>query len=115
LVKYKKALIIFFIILYPHANIANAIESAAHKVEVAKCFGTIMTIKNNSQYKENILKATKILDLYIEKIMNLNIGSIMMKDMSQQAASELFYSLDKQTSKSLDKLLEKCISTLRIG
>ena len=47
--------------------------------------------------------------------MNLNIGSIMMKDMSQQAASELFYSLDKQTSKSLDKLLEKCISTLRIG
>ena len=65
--------------------------------------------------KENILKATKILDLYLEKIMNLNIGSIMMKDMSQQAASELFYSLDKQTSNSLDKLLEKCISTLRIG
>jgi hypothetical protein len=47
--------------------------------------------------------------------MNLNIGSIMMKDMSQQAASELFYSLEQHTSKSLDKLLEKCISTLRIG
>lgn len=115
MVKYKKTLIIFFIILYPYANITNAIESAAHKVEVAKCFGTIMTIKNNSQYKENILRATKILDIYLEKIMNLNIGSIMMKDMSQQAASELFYSLEQHNSKSLDKLLEKCISTLRIG
>jgi chemotaxis protein CheY-P-specific phosphatase CheC len=96
-------------------NIANAIESAAHKVEVAKCFGIIMTIKNNSQYKENIFKASNILDLYLKKIMHLNIGSIMMKEMSQQAALEVFNKLDSHSSTSLDKLLEKCISTLRIG
>tara|TARA_B100001142_G_C13987618_1_gene521400 strand:+ start:289 stop:636 length:348 start_codon:yes stop_codon:yes gene_type:complete len=113
--KFTKAIIIFFTILFSYINIANSIESAAHKVEVAKCFGTIMTIKNNSQFKENIYKATKIIDLYIEKIMKLNIGSIMMKEMSEQAALEVFNRLDSHTSKSLDKLLEKCISTLRIG
>ena len=46
-------------------NNANAIESAAHKVEVAKCLGVIMTVKNNSIYEENIYKANNILELYL--------------------------------------------------
>ena len=115
MVKCKKTLIVFLIILFSYTNIAKAIESAAHKVEVAKCFGIIMTIKNNSEYKENIFKATKIIDLYIEKIINLNIGSSMMKEMSEQAASEVFNRLNSHTPETLDKLLDKCISTLRIG
>ena len=96
-------------------NNSIAIESAAHKVEVAKCFGVIMTIKNNSVYEENISKANNILELYLEKIINLDIGSIMMKEMSEKAAMEVFQSLDDHTLSSLDRLLEKCINTLRIG
>ena len=58
MVKNKKYIIISFLILFLLPNIAYSIESAAHKVEVAKCFGIIMTIKNNSKYENNIIKAT---------------------------------------------------------
>ncbi len=102
-------------LLLPTYNISNAIESAAHKVEVAKCFGIIMTIKNNSIYKENISKANNILELYLEKILSLNIGSIMMKEMSELAAEEVYNKLNDYTATNLDKLLNKCISILRIG
>lgn len=101
--------------MLPAYNNTNAIESAAHKAEVAKCLGVIMTVKNNSIYEENISKANNILELYLDKIINLNIGSIMMKEMSEKAAIEVFQSLNEHTSYSLDILLEKCINTLRIG
>ena len=115
MVEYKKFIIFLLILIIPTFNNSIAIESAAHKVEVAKCFGVIMTIKNNSVYEENISKANNILELYLEKIINLDIGSIMMKEMSEKAAMEVFQSLDDHTLSSLDRLLEKCINTLRIG
>ena len=73
-----------------------------------------MTIKNNSKYR-NIIKATNIIEIYLDKIINLNIGSIMMKEMSEEAANEVFNKLENHTSSSLDNLLNKCINTLRIG
>ena len=115
MVKNKKFIIISFLILFFLPNIANSIESAAHKVEVAKCFGIIMTIKNNSKYENNIIKATNIIEIYLDKIINLNIGSIMMKEMSEEAANEVFNQLESLTSSSLDNILNKCINTLRIG
>ena len=115
MVEYKKFIIFLLILIILTFNNSIAIESAAHKVEVAKCFGVIMTIKNNSVYEENISKANNILELYLEKIINLDIGSIMMKEMSEKAAMEVFQSLDDHTLSSLDRLLEKCINTLRIG
>ena len=115
MVKNKKYIIISFLILFLLPNIAYSIESAAHKVEVAKCFGVIMTIKNNSKYEDNIIKATNIIEIYLEKIISLNIGSIMMKEMSEEAATEVFNQLESLTSSSLDNLLNKCINTLRIG
>ena len=115
MVKNKKYIIIIFLILFLFSNVSYSIESAAHKVEVAKCFGVIMTIKNNSKYEDNIIKATNIIEIYLEKIISLNIGSIMMKEMSEEAATEVFNQLESLTSSSLDNLLNKCINTLRIG
>ena len=115
MVKNKKYIIIIFLILFLFSNVSYSIESAAHKVEVAKCFGVIMTIKNNSKYEDNIIKATNIIEIYLEKIISLNIGSIMMKEMSEKAANEVFNKLESLTSSSLDNLLNKCINTLRIG
>ena len=115
MVKNKKYIIIIFLILFLFSNVSYSIESAAHKVEVAKCFGIIMTIKNNSKYEDNIVKATNIIEIYLEKIISLNIGSIMMKEMSEEAANQLFHKLEDHTLSSLDNLLNKCINTLRIG
>ena len=115
MVKFKKVIIILSLILLPFYNISHAIESAAHKVEVAKCFGIIMTIKNNSIDKGNIEKANNILELYLDKIINLKIGSIMMKEMSEKAAAEVFTDLKSYPSTHFDTLLNKCINTLRIG
>ena len=39
----------------------------------------------------------------------------MMKEMSEEAANEVFDKLEDHTSTSLDILLNKCINTLRIG
>ena len=115
MVKFKKIIILLLIILLPFYNISYAIESAAHKVEVAKCFGIIMTIKNNSLDKDNIEKANNILKLYLDKIINLKIGSIMMKEMSEKAALEVFTDLENYPSTHFDMLLNKCINTFRIG
>jgi len=115
LVRVEKFIIILSIILFSCCNISYAIESAAHKVEVAKCFGVIMTIKNNSEHEDNIIKANNILELYLEKIINLNIGSLMMKEMSDEAAIKTFSELQSHTPTHFDNLLNKCIATLRIG
>ena len=115
MVKNKKFIIISFLILFFLPNIAYSIESAAQKVEVAKCFGIIMTIKNNSKYENNIIKASNIIEIYLDKIISLNIGSIMMKEMSEEAANKVFDKLENHTFTSLDNLLNKCINTLRIG
>ncbi|MBH87583.1 MAG: hypothetical protein CMJ12_00310 [Pelagibacterales bacterium] len=115
MVKFREVIIFLLIILLPFYNIAYSIESAAHKVEVAKCFGVIMTIKNNSKNKDNIEKANNIVELYLDKIINLNIGSIMMKEMSEKAAEEVFTDLKSYPSTYFDTLLNKCINTLRIG
>ena len=72
-----------------------------------------MTIKNNSKYEDNIVKATNIIEIYLEKIISLNIVSIMMKEMSEEAANQLFHKLEDHTLSSLDNLLNKCINTLR--
>ena len=39
----------------------------------------------------------------------------MMKEMSEEAAKNVFDKLENHTSSSLDNLLNKCINTLRIG
>ena len=61
------------------SNVSYSIESAAHKVEVAKCFGVIMTIKNNSKYEDNIIKATNIIEIYLENLFQLGWGRSLGK------------------------------------
>ena len=113
----KSSKFIIFTYLYILIFISNAwaIESAAHKVEVAKCLGIIMTIKNNSLFDQINIKASKILDLYLEKILRLDIGSIMMKEMSEEGANYIYKELNNANPDKLDKVLNKCISTFRIG
>ena len=113
----KSAKFIIFIYLYFLIFISNAwsIESAAHKVEVAKCLGMIMTIKNNSSFDQINIKANKILDLYLEKILRFDIGSIMMKEMSEEGANYIYKELNTTNPEKFDKILNKCISTFRIG
>ena len=77
MVKNKKYIIISFLILFLLPNIVYSIESAAHKVEVAKCFGIIMTIKNNSKYENNISNQ-QVLVQKIKKGGSGNWGNIPM-------------------------------------
>ena len=53
--KYLAYTLLIFFFTYK----AHSIESAAHKVEVSKCFGILMTIHNNSFDDVNRIKAKK--------------------------------------------------------
>ena len=113
--KNTKYIIYFIIIIFLFFNKAYSIESAAHKAEVAKCFGVLMTIKNNSVIEETRLKANKILDLYIDKILGLKIGSIMMKEMSDEGAKTISKELKHPNLDIINHSIQRCINTFRIG
>ncbi|HIG08354.1 MAG TPA: hypothetical protein EYQ51_01105 [Alphaproteobacteria bacterium] len=113
--KNTKYIIYLTLITFLFFNKAYSIESAAHKAEVAKCFGVLMTIKNNSVIEETRLKANKILDLYIDKILGLKIGSIMMKEMSDQGANAMYKELKQANLDTINHSIQRCINTFRIG
>lgn len=113
--KISKTIIFLYLFIFIFISNSLAIESAAHKVEVSKCLGIIMTIKNNSSFEKINNKANKILELYLDKIIRLDIGSLMLKEMSEIGANSIYKELQNTNSKKLDKILDKCISTFRIG
>ena len=104
------ALLIFFF-----TNKAYSIESAAHKVEVSKCFGILMTIQNNSLDDVNRIKAKNILNLYLDKIIRLNIGSLMMKEMSELGAKSIYLDVINTNTEKINKSIHKCINFFKIG
>ena len=104
------ALLIFFF-----TDKAYSIESAAHKVEVSKCFGILMTIQNNSLDDVNRIKAKNILNLYLDKIIRLNIGSLMMKEMSELGAKSIYLDVINTNTEKINKSIYKCINFFKIG
>ena len=104
------ALLIFFF-----TDKAYSIESAAHKVEVSKCFGILMTIQSNSLDDVNRVKAKKILNLYLDKIIRLNIGSLMMKEMSESGAKSIYLDVINTNTEKINKSIQKCINFFKIG
>lgn len=104
------ALLIFFF-----TDKAYSIESAAHKVEVSKCFGILMTIQNNSLDDVNRIKAKNILNLYLDKIIRLNIGSLMMKEMSESGAKSIYLDVINTNTEKINKSIHKCINFFKIG
>jgi hypothetical protein len=104
------ALLIFFF-----TNKAYSIESAAHKVEVSKCFGILMTIQNNSLDDVNRIKAKNILNLYLDKIIRLNIGSLMLKEMSELGAKSIYLDVINTNTEKINKSIHKCINFFKIG
>lgn len=104
------ALLIFFF-----TDKAYSIESAAHKVEVSKCFGILMTIQNNSLDDVNRIKAKNILNLYLDKIIRLNIGSLMMKEMSELGAKSIYLDVINTNTEKINKSIQKCINFFKIG
>ena len=104
------ALLIFFF-----TDKAYSIESAAHKVEVSKCFGILMTIHNNSLDDVNKIKAKNILNLYLDKIIRLNIGSLMMKEMSELGAKSIYLDVINTNTEKINKSIHKCINFFKIG
>lgn len=102
---------LFFFFTYK----AYSIESAAHKVEVSKCFGILMTIQNNSLDDVNRIKAKNILNLYLDKIIRLNIGSLMMKEMSELGAKSIYLDVINTNTEKINKSIHKCINFFKIG
>jgi len=113
LVKITKYIVCFLLIFF--LNKAYSIESAAHKVEVSKCFGILMTITNNSLDNVNRVKAKNILNLYLDKIIRLNIGSLMMKEMSELGANSIYVDVINTNTAKINKSIQKCISFFKIG
>ena len=114
MVKITKYLAYALLILF-FTNKAYSIESAAHKVEVSKCFGILMTIQNNSLDDVNRIKAKNILNLYLDKIIRLNIGSLMMKEMSELGAKSIYLDVINTNTEKINKSIQKCISFFKIG
>ena len=113
--KITKYLVYSLLILYALLNKAYSIESAAHKVEVAKCYGILMTIKNNSLDSKISFKSDQILNLYYEKIIRLNIGSLMMKEMSEFGANVIYEDVINLNKVKVNKSIQKCISIFKVG
>jgi len=113
LVKITKyiAYALFFFFTYK----AYSIESAAHKVEVSKCFGILMTIQSNSLDEVIKIKAKNILDLYLDKIFRLNIGSLMMKEMSELGAESIYLDVIDKNREKINKSIQKCINIFKVG
>lgn len=114
MVKITKYIIYSLFIVYILLSKASSIESAAHKVEVAKCFGILMTIKNNS-LDETGIRANRILNLYLNKILDLEIGSLMMKDMSDKGANLIYKDIIELNIDNINKAINKCIQILKVG
>jgi hypothetical protein len=70
LVKSTKFIIFTYLYILIFIGNAWAIESAAHKVEVAKCLGIVMTIKNNSSFEQINIDQEFYLLLYLFDQMN---------------------------------------------
>jgi len=114
LVKITKYLAYALLIIF-FTDKAYSIESAAHKVEVSKCFGILMTIHNNSFDDVNRIKAKNILNLYLDKIIRLNIGSLMMKEMSELGAKSIYLDVINTNTEKINKSIHKCINFFKIG
>jgi hypothetical protein len=115
LAKITKYLVYSILIIYALSNKVYSIESAAHKVEVAKCYGILMTIKNNSLDSKITFKSDQIFNLYFEKIIRLNIGSLMMKEMSEFGANTIYEDVINLNTVNVNKAIQKCISLFKIG
>ena len=113
--KITKYLVYSLLILYALLNKVYSIESAAHKVEVAKCYGILMTIKNNSLDSKISFKSDQILNLYYEKIIRLNIGALMMKEMSEVGANAIYEDVINLNTDKVNKTIQKCISIFKVG
>jgi len=114
LVKITKYLV-YALLIFFFTDKAYSIESAAHKVEVSKCFGILMTIQNNSLDDVNRIKAKNILNLYLDKIIRLNIGSLMMKEMSELGAKSIYLDVINTNTEKINKSIHKCINFFKIG
>jgi hypothetical protein len=114
LVKITKYLV-YALLIFFFTDKAYSIESAAHKVEVSKCFGILMTIQNNSLDDVNRIKAKNILNLYLDKIIRLNIGSLMMKEMSELGAKSIYLDVINTNTEKINKSIQKCINFFKIG
>ena len=113
--KITKYLVYSLLILYALLNKVYSIESAAHKVEAAKCYGILMTIKNNSLDSKISFKSDQILNLYYEKIIRLNIGALMMKEMSELGANSIYEDVINLNTDKVNKSIQKCISIFKVG
>ena len=105
----------YALLIYFFTDKAYSIESAAHKVEVSKCFGILMTIQNNSLDDVNRIKAKNILNLYLDKIIRLNIGSLMLKEMSELGAKSIYLDVINTNTEKINKSIQKCINFFKIG
>ena len=113
--KITKYLVYSILIIYALSNKVYSIESAAHKVQVARCYGILMTIKNNSLDSKIAFKSDQILNLYLDKIIRLNIGSLMMKEMSELGAISIYENVINSNTIKVNKSIQKCISIFKVG
>ena len=74
-----------------------------------------MTIHNNSFDDINRIKAKKILNLYLDKIIRLNIGSLMMKEMSESGAKSIYLDVINTNTEKVNKSIQKCINIFKVG
>jgi len=74
-----------------------------------------MTIHNNSFDDINRIKAKKILNLYLDKIIRLNIGSLMMKEMSESGAKSIYLDVINTNTEKVNKAIQKCINIFKVG
>jgi len=113
LVRRNQFLILFFLLIIGSNN-SFAIESAAHKAEIAKCIGILVTIKNNNYDHDLKLKSIDILNHYSKKIASINYNS-MIKEMSEKGA-KLVQSLEnKEHYDRVLNIINSCTMTFRVG
>jgi hypothetical protein len=74
-----------------------------------------MTIHNNSFDDINRIKAKNILNLYLDKIIRLNIGSLMMKEMSESGAKSIYLDVINTNTEKVNKSIHKCINIFKVG
>ena len=97
MVKITKYIIYSLFIVYILLSKASSIESAAHKVEVAKCFGILMTIKNNSLdgMLENQNMQGLILFAQISRLGSISAAAQLL-GLSRSAVSKQLSGLEKK-------------------
>jgi len=65
--------------------------------------------------KGKLIKAKNILDLYLDKIFRLNIGSLMMKEMSELGAESIYLDVIDKNREKINKSIQKCINIFKVG